>query len=383
MSYPWLPDEDNTPTLRPQGGGGVSVNKTVFYDDYTNHFDAHKVFSTPPKISEFNLKENFDVADSVFSDEQLKYRIEESDWFGDDTDYEKLINGYTSFQDPELLIDVVDQIDSEIPKSLFSGIEKPKMNINDRFGIFSFDLASMAMTYIYDYFDSEGEKVDSNFVHKTKGKFYDLKTKKEVTQRIRKREDGTDVVISSVRKCMIDFEKTASQDRAVEIFINSSFSADISPKKIIYNSMAGVAVAKNLTEKGFKVKITAVLGAYNGIVERDYFHFIPVKRYDQTLDINAIAYVCGDARFFRYQGFKLYISGYDRDFKISPSGIGSPLNNLQNIARKIETEYIPNSEKTPADTRLYFGGSRSLKETKKEVERALEILNNKYGKDED
>lgn len=71
---------------------------------------------------------------------------------------EKLIEGYTTFQNPKLLSETISRIDNEIPADLFSAIEKPKMKINDKFGMFSFDLASMAMTYVYEYFTKEGKK---------------------------------------------------------------------------------------------------------------------------------------------------------------------------------------------------------------------------------
>lgn len=381
--FDFLPDNNNqggagAPT---EQGGKTSIGNSVFYDQYQSHFDAHKLISTPPIRSQFKLQHNFDYANNqTFNEQRVKSNVNNG-WYGDSTDYEKLVNGYTEFTDPKLLAKTISQIKGEIPSSLFAGLEKPKMNINDRFGIFSFDLASMAMTYVYEYFDKKGQKVDSNFVYKVKNKFYSLETKQEVEQRIKRRKNGTPVVVSSVRNCMIDFEKKEQNERAVEIIINSSFAGREKASKVLYNAMAGISVAQNLILKGFKVKVTSLL-TVNNKENKNYYHFVPVKRYNQPLDINAAAYVCGDARFYRYQGFKMYIWGYDQDNEKTPQGIGIPIENMTDIALEIEENYVPNSQLKQADTRLYFGGSRSLSAAKKEVEKAIEILNRKYGKDE-
>jgi hypothetical protein len=112
----------------------------------------------------------------------------------------------------------------------------------------------------------------------------------------------------------------------------------------------------------------------------EYYHFVPSKNFNQPLDINAAAYILGDSRFFRFQGFKLIVHGADENNKNCDPGLGSPITDKQRIARVIETDYITNSKLKQGDTRLYFGGSRSLEDSKKEVKDALTILNANYGK---
>lgn len=374
MNFDFLPNTPEKPNTASGTGGQFSVGKNVFFDNYLNHLDAHKLISTPPQRSEFLLSQNYDLAKILFSEKTVKSGIF-SNFYGNNTDFDKLIAGYTEFQNTQLLNDVIAKVDSKIPSDLFSGIEKPKMLINDRFGMFSFDLASMAMTYVYEYYDKFGNKVDANFVSKKGNLFYF--ENEIVEQKIKRQENGNPVVVSSVRKSLIDFEKKQKQQRAVEIFVVNSVAAKEKASDFIYNSMAAISVAKNLILKGFQVKVTALLTVYyNGVI---YYHFVPVKRFNQPIDINAAAYVCGDPRFFRYQGFKIYLSGYDRNRVISPDSLGTPFVNKEIISETIEKDYVKNSTLKQADTRLYFGNSRSFADVQNEVEKALVILIKNYG----
>lgn len=373
--FDFLPSPETNPQISEGSGGSFGVGKNIFTDKYKNHLDAHKVFSVPPLRSEFNLQANFDVAANSFSDIVVKSRVR-TNFFGNNTDYNQLLQGYTLFQNPSFLNSTLNQLQAQIPADLFSGIEKPKMKINDRFGMFSFDLASMAMTYVFEYFDKKGNLVDSNYVEKRNEKFY---FKNEVVeQKIKKRENGSPYVVSSVRNCLIDFEKVAKQERSVEIFVLNSFGGGEETDKLIYNSMSAICVAQNLILKGFRVKLT-MLDVGRMRDNTTYYNIVPVKKFNEPLDINAAAYVLGDPRFYRFQCFKLIIHGCDINFKICDSSLGNTVRDKNLISSAIEKEYVPNSGLKQADTRLYFGGSRNMQEVEKEVTDALTILNANYG----
>jgi hypothetical protein len=372
--FNFLPDAPSNPNTESGTGGQFSSGNSIFFDHYLHHLDLHNLFSTPPRRNQFILEQNYRFALNYFREENIQSKL---DFYGDDTDYESLINGYTQFQNPTFLNDVVGQVDAEIPNDLFSGIEKPKMKINDRFGMFSFDLASMAMTYVYEYYDKKNNILDVNDVEKMGAKFISRTTNEEVYQRIKRRENGTPVVVSSVRNSLIDFEKKEKKQRAVEIFVLSSFAGAERTSSLLYNSMAAISVAKNLILKGFQVKITAII--VMTMENRNYYHLIPTKRYNQPLDINATAYVCGDTRFFRYQGFKAVHVGFDKTDVINDGSFGYIIRDKNMIVRNIETDYVPNSGLKQADTRLYFGGARNINDVKNEVNEALEILNQNYG----
>jgi len=378
MAYDFLPGETANLNVNKTTSGGVfKAGKNIFIDKYQDHLDAHKVYSQPAKKSEFKVDANYSkYINTYFSEQKIKESIEDG-FYGPNTDYDTLISGYTQFQDPKLLNSSLNKVKDKIPNDLFSGLEKPKINFNDRFGIFSFDLASMMMTYVYEYFTKQGKKVDANYVEYINDQFIFTPSNQIVDQKIKRREDGTPVVVSSVKKSYIDFQKQEKKDRSVEIMINSSFSFYEKATDIIYNSLAGISVAENLIKRGFKVKLTGLFtGKSKGV---NYFSFIPVKRFNQPLDKNAAAYVCGDPRYFRFQFFKLMIHAVDQNKKQVQEGIAYAITDKNQIANTIETKYVPNSDRKQADTRLYFGGARNMNDVKQEVDEALTILNKKYG----
>ena len=383
MAFDFLPGEDSFNPSTTTSGGEFKVRNNYFIDKYQDHLEASRVISTPPKKNEFKLFENYNLAKNrTFNPEWIKEK-NRNGAYGPKTDYKTLVDGYTQFQNPKLLDDSLKKVKDKIPEDLFSGLEKPKINFNDKFGIFSFDLASAMMTYVFDYYTKDGIKVDSNYVEKIDDQFIFTPSNQIVDQVIQRREDGTPVVISSVKKSYIDFQKQEKKDRSVEIIINTAFSAGEEAENVIFNSLAGVSIAENLEKRGFKVKITGLFSTYNNDTKESFYSFVPVKRFNQTLDKNAAAYVCGDPRYYRYQYFKLIFHAIDQQVFVVPGGLGRPLNNLDSISNVIEKEYVPNSSRKQADTRLYFGGSRSMEDVKQEVNQALKILNNKYGEEEE
>lgn len=398
MSYSFLPDkkkeEQPAPAPAPKpvktnSGSGAgsqlvfdsvdSKAKLYFFDQFKNHFDIAKLYN-PVNLSDFNLSSNFENFKRFFRKQNIEDYIKD-EWYGQGTQYEKLVAGYTEFSNPDLLHKVIEQVKNILPNNLISQVPKPTININDRFGLFSFDLASNSMFYVYDYFDKNNVLVDANFVIQKDGIFIDTLTNEEVYQKIKIDENGNPKVISTAKKCLIDFSKKNKDRKAVELFCLCTCSANEKAEDYIYNSMACIAIAKDLILKGFKVKITAVFCYENDINTARIFELVPVKNYNETLDINSVAYVCSDARYYRYQHFKAVYYCFDQSKLQVPSGLGYPIKDLPAISKQIEKYYVPNSREK-ADTRLYFGTSRSLEAVSKEVRTTTEILNTKYGADD-
>jgi hypothetical protein len=199
-----------------------------------------------------------------------------------------------------------------------------------------------------------------------------------VYQRIKRRENGTPVVVSSVRNSLIDFEKKEKEKKAVEILVNVRFASNERIEETLYNSLAAMVVAQKLISIGFQVKITAIVSIQDD-KENNYFHFIPAKNYNENFDKNAVAYVCGDPRFRRFQGFKILIKGYDNLLINTPKGIGFGVGDISEIETIIEKEYVPNSNLKQANARLYFGGARNQSDFEAELRLAERKINNQYG----
>jgi hypothetical protein len=232
---------------------------------------------------------------------------------------------------------------------------------------------------VYEYFDENDIKIDSNLVHKVKDKFYNLLTKKEVFQRKKLTENGLPAIKSNVKKSHIDFIKKEKERKSVEIYILISYAYFEDAKKTLFNCMAGVIIAEKLLEKGFLVKINGVLSGTDEFDTNYHNHIVPAKNWNSTFDINAVAYVCGDPRFFRFEGFKGFIKGMDMVGDRAFSGVALMKNDVNVFASQIEDKYNPQTHNKIATTRLYFGGSRDINGTIKEVNKAVELLNKYYG----
>lgn len=311
--------------------------------------------------------------------------VNNDDWFGPNTKLETLLAGYTIFQKPELITKVRNRAKEHLPSDLLANVEKKKTRFNDKaFGVFSFDMASMGMFYVYEYYNTKGQKVDTNLVEKVGEKYYFLPTKTEVFQQVKQNENGTPVVRSNIKKSYIDFEKKKKQDSAVEIFVAISFGANVNIEAAIYNALAATVVADVLSKKGIKVKVTSVLSVNQKVKSKPgyLFHFVPAKRFEDPLDENALAYVCGDPRFFRFQGFKMIIKGHDWINNKCDYSLGRSIKDLKFIQQTIENHYIPKSQRATGDLRLYFGGARNLSQSIEEVKKAATILSNKYGNEQ-
>lgn len=380
MAFDFLPDKKIDPNKQTGGGGFAIPNSdgktNVFFDAYQSHLDVQNLIKFPLDKSQFNHPDNYEVAERVL--QNIEHKID-GKWYGEEITIQGLREGYTQFAKPLILKGFLQKASEAIPKDLFSELQLKKVYINDRFGIFSFDLASMLMTYVYEYIDSKGDIVDANYITKKENLFIHTPSGKKVTQRIKKRPNGTPVVISHNRNSFIDFKKTQKKERLVELMVSLSFAAKENVNNLIYNALGAILLAENLEKNGYKVKITSMLIAYNSITQENHYHLVPVKNFNATLDPNAAAYVMSDPKYFRYEGFKAIIKGNDIRKKTTPPSVGTIISNTTEISKAIENDYIYNSERLQADTRLYFGGARSEKEALNEIAKAVKILNEKHG----
>ena len=196
MAFDFLADKEDFNQNKTTSGGRFKSGKNVFIDKYQSHLDAHNIFGIPFERKYFRLKANFDFIKRYYADDNIS-----RDFYGPKTKLAKLKEGYTQFQKPELLDEALNKLKVNINDDLFSGLDKPKVNFNDKFGIFSFDLASMMMTYVFEYYTKNGDKVDSNYVEKNKnGQFVFTPNGQIVDQVIKRREDGTPVVVKNKKK---------------------------------------------------------------------------------------------------------------------------------------------------------------------------------------
>lgn len=255
-------------------------------------------------------------------------------------------------------------------------------------GIFSFDLASLGLVRVYEYFSPYLNKIISpNFVRSFKnaegklifyhvmvegvprhrldfkgGKLFSFRLNREVSideaekvedednieyfmpetpkiekhevERIQKRDKKGNLVFSSTfKKSFIYIPKITTQLPRIDLIINASYGWSVSATdQMIWSSMAAISIAEKLASSNVDFRI---YGSYpvqfrNG---KSVYTFVKLKDTNEPLNINGLAVMTSDGRQFRYQQFKGFITtgadaGYGNDI---PSSIGTPIVNEQNI----------------------------------------------------
>ena len=255
-------------------------------------------------------------------------------------------------------------------------------------GVFSFDLASLGLVRVYEYYSPLLEKIVSpNLVksektqdgklvfyhvyvpyvpmHKVEysvgrgGYFSDIlkrvvsksdlievvtendvylafPERKEVQQHVVERRQQVDAngrkkFTSTFKKSFIHIPKVEKPLPRIDIIVAASYSSEVNAKRqMIYSSMAAIAIAEKLSKSGVNYRIIAsypVETSGSGSRKKVYT-FVTVKREGEPFDKNKIAILLSDARQFRYQQFKGFLASmFDAgyDDNINPITIGYPI----------------------------------------------------------
>jgi hypothetical protein len=128
----------------------------------------------------------------------------------------------------------------------------------------------------------------------------------------------------------------------IDLIIASSYSGGIdATNAMIWNTMAGLAVAQKLSQSNINYRIIA---AYTDRTQRsdEVYSFVKIKDESQPLNPNMMATLLSDGRFFRYETFlgsfaTMWDAGYDAN--INPSSISGTINDTENDP-KIRNAYI-------------------------------------------
>ncbi len=114
--------------------------------------------------------------------------------------------------------------------------------------------------------------------------------------------------------------------------------------------------------------------------ESVYACLVPVKNYDEALDINLLALLTSDPRFFRYEGFKGIISSYDYFKSKCPVTLGKGMTKdyLSEVIEK--SDYSKN--KILAPNRFYFGWTFSEDAAIEQINETIEEISKRMLVDE-
>jgi len=135
-------------------------------------------------------------------------------------------------------------------------------------------------------------------------------------------------------------------------------------------------VAQILEKARIQTRINIVIGSSpDNFLKEAYGAVIPVKNYDEKLDINLLALLTSDPRFFRYEGFKGIVSVYEYFGQSCPSNLGYGFDK-DLLEKAIEHSTYTKTAKL-APNRFYFGWTFSENQAVEAINETINDLEKK------
>lgn len=169
-----------------------------------------------------------------------------------------------------------------------------------------------------------------------------LEIKKHEVERIQaKGKDGRDKFATTFKKCFINIPKIESSLPRVDIIIPVSYSWGKISDETFWNCIAMSSICDRLTQANVDYRVIACYGL---TVNNKYvYNFVNIKNENQPLDKNQLSLLVSDMRFFRVQMFRtFYASLYDAGYRTASDftdGIGSVNTDVDDIKR-VYIEYL-------------------------------------------
>lgn len=355
------------------------------------------------KAAQGNARRGFDM----INEPNYVQRNSEVSWYGtSDTSWanqpistfqfnNELDSFLQSFRSQTLSVDVVD-IDQQ------KSIKFTEKEI----GVFSFDLASLGLIKVYEYYSPllktivksdlvrsrKNEKGELIFYHvytpyvpkhicnynaRTNGYYSEIlkrnvnkadlveeidedniyfvfPERKEVPQHdVERRQqldkNGKPKYATTFKKCFIEIPKIEKPLPRIDIIVPSTYSAGVNAStEMLYGSMAAITLAEKLSKAGVNYRILACYAVQTtgAGTSKKVYPFVTLKKEGEPLDKNKIAVLLSDGRQFRFRQFKGFFAvQYDAgyDSSINTSSIGRPVTD----SSEIKNAYLEMLAKSP------------------------------------
>jgi hypothetical protein len=380
---------------------------TFLFDNYYEYLDfieqkRQEIFNSPTSNA-------FRIWQTDLTEDGVRKNIRNLgiNWFGTLNENE-VINEIRQYQLSENLVSELERVQKESVKDFDFNIQQKKQITftSQEIGIFSFDLASLGLIRVYEYYsDLLKRAVDGNLVRsyqtgngqmvfyhifvaevpehileQKSGKLYSpiLKTnverkdaemkvsddgsvywvfpfRKEIprhdVQRVQKKnENGSPKFTSTWKKSFIYIPIVDKVLPQVDLIFVSSFSYLNTPKTMFWNAVAVNVVMNILSEANMKFRI------YSGFAVKwnantKISGFIKIKDINDGLDANIASILAADARNYRYNKFKCDLcAAFDagQDLSITKD-LGFPIN---------DTEFLKNVLIETLKAKKDFGSSQ-------------------------
>lgn len=371
--FDFLPKEERQQNQesksKPQAGSSGNGRTTLHYQEYDSITALREFVKANTK---FKRPKNQRVHDGIFNDKDIKDRIKMKNWFGDNTDFDQLKEGYLQFSRPDLIEEARDKFKSQLPTNLSNPIEKTRLKYNPNIGIFSFDRALIGMRRVKEYYDQEtGNVVESKFVQKQGEIFINTTNGQEVQQRDAMRENGLPKVVSDNKNVYAFIDKIKTNRQGLDIYVNLSVAAYEKASDMIYNGLAAIMLAEQVAKIGIPSRIRLV-----AMTKHEGKYWCPImncKNYNETIDPNNIALMLSEPRFYRYDVFRAFIHNYDAHNIDSSPGLGQIVQ-TDDADKVLESSGFADFTKAEGKAYIMMGGSRNVDQSIKEYTQAIEKL---------
>jgi hypothetical protein len=374
-----------------------------------------------------------DVYDRNVTDAIVTRDARERKWFGttDPNEVKGDLNEYLFIDDLNRFLDEFrnstvnfDSIDIDQKKKI--------VFTSQEIGIFSFDLASVGLVRVYEYYSPLLQKiVNPNFVKSYKGddgsiifyhvevkevpahkvekkgsSYYSEKLKREVEPSkvyieenngvidfyyptieaipqhdlVRKQQvskDGKPKFASTFKKSFIHIPKINNRLPRIDIIVSAAYPSGINAvTQMLWSSMAAITVAEKLSKSGVDFRIFA---AYAKELDnkKELYTFVKLKDTFEPLNINGLAIMTSDARMYRYKLFKgtitaAFDAGYGNDL---PMGISYPIND-NNMIKSAFMEYLRQTKDYDTDDERVIESSKIIFTRALSRDEAMQQYNN-------
>jgi hypothetical protein len=349
--------------------------KAYIKDDFKNLREYRQWAETQLKNLRFDNQIYLDRFTKEFIDDRIRSR---PDWFGRDTSYEEISAGITQYKHPDLIEKIYSQVNDKISIAIKDTIKARKINYNPLgLGVFVYDRAAMGLYRLKEFYShSLAHVVDKSKISSTPNGYILTADNSKVTERWEERPDGRPKIRTTSKNVFAWFPPQSKEKSAVELFISCGAPAFITADKFLYHGIAAIITAKLLEKARIPTRISLVIGTSPDQYQTKVFaSIIPIKNYDETLDVNLLALLTSDPRFFRYEGIKGLVGIYDHFGASIPSNFGTPLN------KEYLTDTIENSGYAKkaglAPNRFYYGSTFSENEAINQINLAIEEISSK------
>ena len=192
---------------------------------------------------------------------------------------------------------------------------------------------------------------------------------------------GKNMFTTTFKKSFVEIPKIEKPLPRIDLIIGVNFSAGVDAvNEMLYNSLPALAIAEKLTKSGIPFRL---IGYYGGQkVSRDIWGFINLKKEGEIFNKNQLAITLSDGRFIRGMSFRAeicmqYNAGLNREIS---SGISSPINNIAQI-KQAYLDYLATSN-NPEDirssenprTKIAIAGSLNQASAQREYERVIQEI---------